>query len=805
VESEAADDSGDPARNQPILFMSDASAEAERLALALRTRGYQVADVPLSLLPGRVAVQRPVLLLCDADAEGAVDALRRVREVAPHPAIPVVLLGERDRAIGTIDTALVDAVFARPVNVAELVGTVERLIGNANTDSAPPARGAKLMASSRPPGARGPIGPASARPPLSPAAIQALPLPPDLAGDAGPRDTGDAPIVQLSEDIEALLSEAERRFGGARDDGAISDEPGPEADADGPLPADVLAALDDPLDEDDQAEDAASGTGGFEATGSIAGRDLRRGHTIAGGGTAMTAAALDGTAVPSSEELGLPPPARTGSTAIQTRIGERPSVAPAEADEEARRARQQASTPKPPRPTSDDERPKTEPPKRPSVAVPTSVEHPIPEPPEPQAPPPPPLPSRLDVPIGEQEDRREPASVSTTPPQRARPAPSDPPPARSEPPAARTEPPGPVRPSELPRSSSAPREEQLDLPRTLRAGDAVQVLARAIRTRFTGGLAFEVDEGIRRVVLRDGDFVTAASGVHSESLVAFLAGRGDLPAEVARQAHKLPAYGRRAGAALIAHGHLAQDQLWPVLRAHAEWLIGRIVRIERGNASLEEQAMGRLSDEPAVFGGATGAEVLVDVVRRVVPPEEAVERLGGRAAVLAPGAAKSLLAECALSADETERAQRPSSTVADLLEGVADPSFASGLHALVALSVLAPAGIVSLPARSAEEKPPRDAIDDDALRAKILARKALVDEGDYFALLGVSRDATGYDIRRAYTTLRREYEPSRVLTAGTADLGDMLDEIVEVLDEAYQILSDQRRRDRYRRAIEAVP
>ena len=39
----------------------------------------------------------------------------------------------------------------------------------------------------------------------------------------------------------------------------------------------------------------------------------------------------------------------------------------------------------------------------------------------------------------------------------------------------------------------------------------------------------------------------------------------------------------------------------------------------------------------------------------------------------------------------------------------------------------------------------------------------------------------------------------------TADLQSEVDTIVEVLDEAYDILRDQVRRDRYRRAIEATP
>jgi len=292
--------------------------------------------------------------------------------------------------------------------------------------------------------------------------------------------------------------------------------------------------------------------------------------------------------------------------------------------------------------------------------------------------------------------------------------------------------------------------------------------------------------------------------VHGESLVAFLAVRGDIPPDIARQAHKLPASGRRAGAALIAHGHLAQDQLWPVLRAHAEWIIGRVVGIERGGASKED--LGRLHDEPAVFGGATGAEVLVEVVRRIVSPEDALERLGGGGAVLGQGPSRALLGECALSVVETERVREAQdSTVEALLEGSMDPSLTSALYALVSLGVLSAQGSRPRAPAAPAPLPVRDELDEEAGRARILSRKALVDEGDYFSVLGVARDATGYDIRRAYTALRREFEPSRVLTSTNADLGDVVDEIVEVLEEAYEILSDQRRRDRYRRAIEASP
>jgi len=87
----------------------------------------------------------------------------------------------------------------------------------------------------------------------------------------------------------------------------------------------------------------------------------------------------------------------------------------------------------------------------------------------------------------------------------------------------------------------------------------------------------------------------------------------------------------------------------------------------------------------------------------------------------------------------------------------------------------------------------------------VKARLNLVEEGDYFSLLGVPRSATAYEINRAYLELRRGFEPSRVLNAATADLADDLQLIIDVLEEAHDVLRDQARRERYRRAIEEKP
>jgi hypothetical protein len=362
----------------------------------------------------------------------------------------------------------------------------------------------------------------------------------------------------------------------------------------------------------------------------------------------------------------------------------------------------------------------------------------------------------------------------------------------------------PEHPSEPP-----PGKNRLpDVPVVLGAGDGLRALARSIAARFTGAIAFEDDAGIRRVVLRDGDFVTAASSAEGESLVGFLAQRGDLAAEVAqRVARRLPPFGRHAGAALVAQGHLRQDELWSVLRAHAEWLLGRIASLSRGGASLEHDVPQRLQAEPGVFGGATGAEVLIETARRVVTPPDAIARLGGRTVRLDFGSARSLLGECALNdAHGALVGQAQGLSLEELLLRAGGDDFATVVWSLVELGVLK-AGASAARARPEPVSKPAewDPLDADAVRARVAARVSLVEEGDYFALLGVARDATNYDLRRAYTALRKSFDPGAVLTAATVDLKDDVDSILEVLEEAYDVLRDPVRRERYRRALEAAP
>jgi hypothetical protein len=356
--------------------------------------------------------------------------------------------------------------------------------------------------------------------------------------------------------------------------------------------------------------------------------------------------------------------------------------------------------------------------------------------------------------------------------------------------------------------SPEPAEDPL-FPVVLGPNDAMRVIASAIASRTTGSLCIAASEAERRIVLREGDVVTTASTSEDESLLAFLGVRGDLPRETVRRlGAKFPPFGRHAGAALVARGYLRQDQMWPTLRAHAEWILARAMQAPSARLAVETQPPGRLAGEPGVFGGATGAEVFVEIVRRIVPHAEAIERLGGFGSRIADGAEARLLGECALGAAELDAVHAAAGhSLREVLADAAETDLATVLYALALLGV-----VEVLHAVSAASSPPDHtsaaqlaAIDADAIRERVRARLQLVEDGDYFALLGVTRDATGYEVRRAFLELRRSFDPSRVLTPDVADLAGDVRKITDVLEEAYDILKDSARRERYRRAIEAVP
>lgn len=703
-----------------LIFVSDASAEAERIAKALRAMGYTVLDVPQSLLVGRVSAQPPRIILMDVAAEGALDVAAKVHALEMLSEIDILYLGDLPDVVSTTEQALLHhgaAHFSRPVDLRALAQKIENLTGgppsgNERRSSIPPS-----MPSA--PASRRSFGPSSqapsgwpdpvrssvlpqSRPPASTRAPNPSPLLPPIPFATDESDDPPPPVVgrpstmsNLSPELALILSEAEARVGGNLSGDETFTTPEDEIEA--VLPAELLASLDEPIDEDEDEEVAEI----FAHS---------RGTTSAGGKQETTG----------SERFQTEPPDRAGTGSDVRAPTDRFVSSPSP----------RAST---------------------ASKIPAEVA------------------ARAVAEAQGSSITDESAGFSQFPP-----------------------PGGSVQPA----STSASR--------TVGGDDVRHLIATAIATRETGALCFTDQHGVRRLVVRDGDLVTAASGVLGEHLLDYLVARGDMPKHHAdRLIPKTPPYGRLAGAALVAQGYLSQDQMWPILRGHAEWIVGSMIGFDVGSYSFESAPPGRLATEPGVFGASPGVEVFVELMQRHVAPDEALDRMGGPNGVLAHGANAQLLAEASLAPNLHERLEAcVGESLAPLFADHLD-DLAAVVYALFLLGVYDIVPSIEGHRASSVEEPSPDsaALDDEAVRGRIGARLALVEEGDYFTLLGVSPNATGYEIRRAFLDLRHSFEPSHLLTPGTLDLAPHLKKIIFVLEEAYDVLKDATRRERYKKAI----
>ena len=109
--------------------MADPSPEGDRVADALMARGYVVGRRTVAELRGGSEAS---LILLGGDAEGAFDALKSIRTAASTAVTPVVVLGAPKRHADEPMAILglgADAYYPRPVDIERLVRKIETFLG----------------------------------------------------------------------------------------------------------------------------------------------------------------------------------------------------------------------------------------------------------------------------------------------------------------------------------------------------------------------------------------------------------------------------------------------------------------------------------------------------------------------------------------------------------------------------------------------------------------------------------------------------------------------------------------------------
>jgi hypothetical protein len=257
--------------------------------------------------------------------------------------------------------------------------------------------------------------------------------------------------------------------------------------------------------------------------------------------------------------------------------------------------------------------------------------------------------------------------------------------------------------------------------------------------------------------------------------------------------------GRRIGEILVDFGYLKRRELLPAVRRHVEDIIYSLFGWDGGayHVTADPTASAeriRLSRHPAslVLEGIRRKLDRSTLDRLVGPPSTIIEvadreKLGGIINVgdLAQEE-RAALASFDGQADLGQVARAAGVDVADVLP------FAWGLCVL---------GLATARRTEPELLEESNALvgeTDLAIdRERVRARWQLVTDADYFALLGVRRDATGFEIRRAYQAARRDFATDSFPADLRRELARELEDIATVLDEAFRVLRDDRLRQQY--------
>lgn len=336
--------------------------------------------------------------------------------------------------------------------------------------------------------------------------------------------------------------------------------------------------------------------------------------------------------------------------------------------------------------------------------------------------------------------------------------------------------------------------------------DVASVFARLYRDAATGVLTFRRGDAAKVVWFDRGKPVFATSNLPHDRMGDLLYREGKITrAQYARSRELAAESGRRMGEILVDMGFLKRRELLPAVRRHLEDIVYSLFAwdagdyaFEPGDAALDEKI--RLSRHPAAL--------IVEGVRRKYGLDQLEARLGAATSVVVARADAD--AAATLKEIELTPAERRAVALLDGTRTLEQVIAQSGLDALgvyaiafglvvLGLAELADTGDAGGSYSDVRDAPALVGATDLAIdRERVLAKFAQVEDGDYFAVLGVRRDATAFEIRRAYEAAKRDYAPETFPQQLRAELAEELAAIGALLDEAYAVLRDDALRASYR-------
>lgn len=327
--------------------------------------------------------------------------------------------------------------------------------------------------------------------------------------------------------------------------------------------------------------------------------------------------------------------------------------------------------------------------------------------------------------------------------------------------------------------------------------------------RVTGVLLVSSGKKRKAIQLRDGCPVAVKSNLVNECLGNYLVREGKLSEEdMVESIRRLKKGEGLQGQILVAMQVLDEEEIARALKTQAEEKLLEIFAWTRGSFHFE--IGGRLKSANTLTLGAGPAAVIIDGIRRYFPLERVDAFLSewGRSFVSRGQSPFYRFQDIALTPEEEELVSSlDGSRRLSEIASASEPARRT-LYGLVVTEMLelrsapdgekiVPQAVKPAPPRAAKPTPPASGSDGDrALRVELAAMAERLRAKSYFEMLEVSEEVEASELDQAYESLARKAHPDRFSHASSA-VRQLADEVFQLLTEAYETLSDPRRRTRY--------
>ena len=326
----------------------------------------------------------------------------------------------------------------------------------------------------------------------------------------------------------------------------------------------------------------------------------------------------------------------------------------------------------------------------------------------------------------------------------------------------------------------------------------------------TGTAVFELKGAVKKVFFNQGDIIYASSTLDEERLGECLLRDGKITeAQYEKATEALTETGRKFGVILVKLGYITPRDLVEGARSQVKGIVLSLFSWQ-GAYRFDEGPLRPDEIIPLHMSVASFKNVIIEGLNRI--DEQAVRAIFPRGVVLrkADASAKMLFQVADLPVDQKKIHSLINGvrTLEELssLSGVADHDILKTAYTLLVLRMAAIRAIHAPAERAAAAKVesvlPGGADDADAAgRRQILQAYERMGKQDYYQMLGLSRDFTAEELRKAYRNLVKTYHPDQYYGSTFTDLKAKLETIFSNVCEAYKTLGNEAGRSRYDRDL----